>query len=46
MGICGTKDLNKQVLLCGLEEAGKTTLLYTEYGMHIDEFTTEPTLGK
>ena len=46
MGICGTKEANKQILLCGLDGAGKTTLLYSEYGMHLSEFTTEPSLGK
>lgn len=45
MGVCSSKDADKQVLLCGLDESGKTTLLYTEYGMHPEEFHTEPTLG-
>ena len=46
MGLCGTKEANKQILLCGLDGAGKTTLLYSEYGMHFSEFTTEASLGK
>ena len=46
MGKCGSKESTKQILLCGLDQVGKTTFLYTEYGMLKDEFTTEPTLGK
>ena len=42
---CGSSNASKQVLLSGLESAGKTTLLYNYKFDKKQDFKSEPTIG-
>ena len=45
MGVCSTQAALKQILICGLDSVGKTTLLYSKV-LNWTDFNTESTFGK
>ena len=45
MGICGTPTTSKQVIVAGLDGAGKTTFLYSYVIYNLKEFHPDTTVG-
>ena len=45
MGICGTPTTSKQVIVAGLDGAGKTTFLYSYVIYNLKEFQPDTTVG-